>query len=256
MPPTPPSLVRFAAKVASVIAGSSTSSPTSDHVPALMYAEPGARNGIARDRRGGVVRADRDDGRRAEAGLGGDVGRERAEPRAGLDELGQEPRRDVEPFEQVARPRAGAGVEALRRRRVRPLADARPREPVVEEVGDHQQRLGGVERRVVVGRHRGELEDGVDRHELDPGALVQLAGRDALERRAERRRAPVVAVVHRVPDEAAAPVEEPEVDAPGVDPDRVDAPAVRAGGAEAVEHVAVQRRAGPSAASRGAAPAR
>jgi len=37
----------LAAKVRSSITGAATSSPTSDHVPALTYAEPGRRNGIA-----------------------------------------------------------------------------------------------------------------------------------------------------------------------------------------------------------------
>ena len=47
MPATPPSYVRLAAKVRSSITGAATSRPTSDHVPALTYAEPGRRNGIA-----------------------------------------------------------------------------------------------------------------------------------------------------------------------------------------------------------------
>ena len=61
VPSTPPSLVRFAANAASVITGSLTSSPTSDHVPALMKTEPGCRNGTRGNRRAGVVRRDRDD---------------------------------------------------------------------------------------------------------------------------------------------------------------------------------------------------
>src|SRR3954447_13737151 len=36
VPPTPPSFVRFAAKLASVISGSASSTPTSDQLPALM----------------------------------------------------------------------------------------------------------------------------------------------------------------------------------------------------------------------------
>ena len=45
MPPTPPSLVRFAANAASVMRGASISRPTSDHVPALMKTDPGCRKG-------------------------------------------------------------------------------------------------------------------------------------------------------------------------------------------------------------------
>ena len=47
VPPTPPSLVRFAANAASVMTGAFTSRPTSDHVPALMKIDPGCRNGTA-----------------------------------------------------------------------------------------------------------------------------------------------------------------------------------------------------------------
>ena len=64
-----------------------------------------------------------------------------------------------------------------------------PAEPVVDEVGDQQQRLRRRERRVALGRHRGELEDRVDRHELDAGALVELARRHPLEHAVHRRAA-------------------------------------------------------------------
>ena len=47
MPSTPASFVTFAANAASVMTGSRSSSPTSDHVPALTKAEPSSRNGTA-----------------------------------------------------------------------------------------------------------------------------------------------------------------------------------------------------------------
>ena len=67
------------------------------------------------------------------------------------------------------------GVEALGRRRVGALGDGAASEPVVHEVGDEQEGLGGLERRVALGGHGGELEQRVDGAELDAGALVELA---------------------------------------------------------------------------------
>ena len=74
----------------------------------------------------------------------------------------------------------------------------------------------------MLGRHRAELEDRVDRHQLDSGALVELAarhaGKDAVHglRGARPDSAPGS-------EETAVRVEQPEVDRPGVDGNRVDA---------------------------------
>ena len=93
---------------------------------------------------------------------------------------------------------------------------------MVEEVGDQQQGIRCSERRIVRGGHRCELEHGVDREQLDAGALVELARRHACEDVRHRRRAPRVAVVDGVLDEAARRIEQAEVDRPRVDGDRVD----------------------------------
>ena len=93
----------------------------------------------------------------------------------------------------------------------------------MHQVGDHQQRLRRLERRVVLGGHRGELVDGVDRHELDARALVKLAGRTLREHApsiASRRVA--VPIVEGVLNQSACAVEQREVDAPGVDADGVE----------------------------------
>ena len=68
-PPTPPSFVRFAAKLAVVITGCSNLEPTSDHVPALTNAELGSAERHRGDGRAGVVGRDGDDDRVAEPGV-------------------------------------------------------------------------------------------------------------------------------------------------------------------------------------------
>ena len=81
--------------------------------------------------------------------------------------------------------------------------------------GTSAMRSRGLERgRALVGQ---QLEDGVDRHRLDAGARVQLGLRARARRRARACRAVrLVAVVEGQPEQAAAAVQQPVVDAPGV----------------------------------------
>ena len=222
VPPTPPSFVRFAAKVSSVISGSRHLD--SDERP-RAGADVRRAGGAERDRRDcgcRVVRADGDDGRSADARLGGDACEERAERRPRLDELGQEPR-------GMPRRSSRSSAQAPLRASRHCVEVAFVHSPTRARRASRCSRSGIIssvsapcEHRIVLGGHCGELVERVDREDLDPGALVQLARRHPLEHRPERSGAPVVAVVDRVADEPAAPVEEPEVDGPRVDADRVD----------------------------------
>src|SRR5204863_954860 len=71
--------------------------------------------------------------------------------------------------------------------------------------------------------HGAELEDRVDRHQLDAGSVVELAGGDSRERRLHSALAACIAVVYRVAEQSPVAVAEREVDSPRVDADRVDA---------------------------------
>src|SRR5206468_3866574 len=129
---------------------------------------------------------------------------------------------DVEPLEKPDRPRTLARIEALRGRRVGELADTGARQPVVHEVRDQEQVLGDPQSWILVRCHRRELENRVDRDQLDAGPLVPLAARYAGEDAVDGARPPRVAVVARVLDQPAPAIEQPEVDRPGVDADGVD----------------------------------
>ena len=213
VPATPPSFVRFAAKVSSVISGSSTSRP--DQRP-RADAEEG-RIGLSEwhggDGRAGVVRGDGDH-LRAFSGS--------SERCGGRYDLRKQAGRDAEALQQVVGPVARTRVEALRRRRIRELARPCPAEPVVKKVGDEQEPLGIVERPIGLQRHRGQLEDRVDRHQLDAGPLVELPRRDARVHTRDGFGPPRVSVVHRAMDQLPCRVDQPEVDGPGIDGDRVE----------------------------------
>ena len=114
----------------------------------------------------------------SQARLLGDIATDASEPRARRDDLREEARRNIEALEQIDGPTAAQGVEALRRRGVRELGTAGAAEPVVHEVGHEEERLCDLERGVALRGHGAELEDGVDRHQLDAGALVQVASRN------------------------------------------------------------------------------
>ena len=240
MSSTPPSLVMFAANEASVITGSSTSRPTSDHVPTLTKTESGRRKGTAATAEpvSWVATATTSDPSRCVSSATGSL--ERAEARSGLHDLGQESRRDVEPLDEVARPAARPRVEALRRAGVRPLRAPDTAEPRVHQVRDQQDRVGDVERGVRLVRHGRELEDRVDREQLDARAVVELPRGDPLEHAVDGPGPTTVPVVDGIPQQAPGTVDEPEVDRPRVDTDRGDRSAQRGCRAQPVEHLAVE----------------
>ncbi len=66
---------------------------------------------------------------------------------------------------------------------------------------------------------RDQLEERVERQELDPGLLVDLARRYAGEGRVHRLRSAPVAVMEWACEQRPGPVEQAEVAAPGVDAD-------------------------------------
>ena len=137
------------------------------------------------------------------------------------NDLREDVRWHSESFQEVDSPRLRARVVALGRGRVRPLADRDAAEPVVEEVGHEEQGLGVFERALVRADGRVELDERVDRHELDAGPLVHLPRRHLGEEGFERAFGAAVAMVNRVPEEPPVPIEEAVVDPPGVDADRV-----------------------------------
>ena len=176
--------------------------------------------GRAHDGRRRVVRARQDDAGAGEAGRVGEGAGEAADVRPGRHDLGQQSRRDAEALEHRACPVAGAGVEGLAGRRERVLGHAGAGQEVGEQVGHHQQPVGVPQERIVRARHRQELVDGVDGHELDAGRGVDLVPGHQRERALDHAVGPRVAVVDRVREQPPALVEQAEVHAPGVDADR------------------------------------
>ena len=191
------------------------------------------------DSRTGVVRRDRYHLRAVQPCFVSDVRRERRQRRPRRDDLRKHLRGDVEPPQEIGRPVAGRRVVALGRRRVRELGGLAAAEPEVEQIGDQEQRRRCLERRVFVGGHRRQLEDRVDRKQLDAGALVQLARRDPPEHARGRRGPASIAVMQRGLNELVGGVEQTEVDRPRVDGDRVDH-VVASGSRQPVENVAMQ----------------
>jgi hypothetical protein len=133
-----------------------------------------------------------------------------------LHHLRQQPRGHLEPLEHIERPGPRTRVEALRRGRVGELRRERTAEPVVHQIRDQEQRLGGLECRVGLRGHGPQLEDRVDRHQLDARALVEIPRGHLRKHAFHRAGTTVVAVVDRILQEAAVPVQQAEVDGPRI----------------------------------------
>ncbi len=170
----------------------------------------------------GVVCRPGDDGGLSEPCLIGGLRRDAAQLRAGRNDLREDVGRDVQTLEQIAGPAPFDRVVALGGRGVRQLGRPAAAQPVVEQVRHEQDPVGGCECRTLLRGQRGEFEDRVDRQELDPRAVVELACGNTFERRRERLGTSRVAIVNGILEQAIVGVDQPEVDAPRVDGDRVD----------------------------------
>ena len=202
-PSTPPSLVKLAARLASVTTGWSSSTPTSPHVPQETYAASGSVIGTPTTAEAvsweptvttGVPSCCTDDGAR-------------------VDQLGQLGRVEADQAEQLGVPLARVHVEQPGGRGVRALADGPAGERPGDQVGDQQQllRLG----QPALGR---QLVDRVERQELQPGAAVELVGTDAGVHRLDPGCRPPVAVAPRQVEQLAT-AQQPVVDRPRVHAD-------------------------------------
>lgn len=90
---------------------------------------------------------------------------------------------------------------------------------VVEEVGDEEEGVGGVEDFAVLLAHGEELEEGVDLHELNAGGVEDFFAGDFGKGAFHRAACAGVAVHGGVGEDFAAGGEESEIDAPGIDTD-------------------------------------
>ena len=155
-----------------------------------------------------------------------DGGRELSDDGAGLYDAGQQALGDAETSEHLAVPVAGEDVEHLGGGGDGVFGLHLAGQQIVEQVGGEEQLVGALKQLGAVFRDRDELEEGVDLHELDAGALVDLVTGNGFEGLLHHAVGAVVAVVDRVFEHTAVLVEQSEIDAPGVDADAVEAAVV------------------------------
>ncbi len=74
----------------------------------------------------------------------------------------------------------------------------------MEEIRNHQQRLGEVQLRVGATHHRGQLEQRIDLHRLDTGRCEQFPFVNAFEDMLGNAVRPRIAIVIRIAEESSA----------------------------------------------------
>ena len=135
---------------------------------------------------------------------------------------------DAQPFEQRDGPpppappliRGGeAWVVALGSGGIAELTHLAPGEPVVEQIGHGQEGLCHVEGWRAADDHRQQLVEAIELHELNAGLLEYLRTRHAVEGHIEQAIGSAVAVVIRIRDQRAVPVEQAEIHPPRVKAD-------------------------------------
>ncbi len=187
-----------------------------------------------------VVGADGDDG---EPGWQAVVGRhlvvDGTEGEARFPHRRQEAGWDPRRVRQFGRPAAGADVEQLGGGGVGDLGDAFAGQPVAQQVRDEQERPGVVE--LGAAGPRPQLDEGVDRHELDAGDVVDPFGRDVVEQFGQDVLGPGVPVVEGGAQQGPLCVQQAVVHRPGVDADAGQRrPAELGGGGEAAQRPLVE----------------
>ena len=128
----------------------------------------------------------------------------------------EQPRRDVDGVEQLGRPISGRQVEQPAAAGAGQLGGDLAGQVVGKQLRQHHDVPRPGQGGAVVGS---ELEDRVDRHQLQAGDLVEPTLSDPLDDVAVAGSA-LVAVRHRGLDELAAGIEQAVVGRPGVDADR------------------------------------
>jgi hypothetical protein len=149
------------------------------------------------------------------------------QPRTGRDDLSKDVSGKAHLLQKREGPTAGTRVAQLGGGGVGVLAGFLARKPVADEIGDHQQRLRRPEKGGIF--HRQKLVEGIYRHELDTRCPVYFFFVHPLDGPLFHTIGTRVAVVVRVRDQAAVPVQEGEVHPPGVHTQALDAPGVAGG---------------------------
>ena len=185
MPPTPPSLVRFAARV-DVADHRARASRGRSATRSRSSGRRSSGRRAARRRRRTPCRASPAPPRGRRAGPSSAATSARTGPRTvpGATTRRQDPGRDAEALEERARPVAGDRVQALARARDRVLGDGAAGQEVVEEVrpssaGGRPGRSSGSPARTI----DEQLVERVDGHELDARRGVDLVARARPRRR-------------------------------------------------------------------------
>ena len=236
MPSTPPSLVKSAARAASVSTGWSSSRPTSDQVPEEMYAAGSSPSGAATT--GRVVRPDRHDRHvGAQPELGGHVGQQRPDDVARGAQRRQDRGGHADQVGELGGPGPRADVVQPGRGGVGALGPHLAGEPVAQQVRQQQRRVAAFSSSGVPAA--AELVDRVERQLLDAGAGVQLGRVDLLQHPRGDAVGARVTVGVRLAEQLLPRVEQPVVHGPGVDPDAVHRTTGR-GRPQPRQHLAVQ----------------
>jgi len=168
------------------------------------------------------VRGDGDDRNLADAALARDLGKQRPAHGAGRLDVREDVPGEAEAGDQLLVPVPRVGVDELARRGDRVLGPDLAGQEVGKQVGHHQELVRDFELRVVLEPHREQLEERVELQKREPRQPEDLLLREDFKRLFHRAVGAPVPVVDGDAREAAALVDQAEVDAPGVDADRVD----------------------------------
>ena len=148
---------------------------------------------------------------------------QRADHRTGFNQGLQQTGRQPNLLQHARRPRSRSRIDELRRRRHGVLGGQHSRQPVVQQVGNGDQRACGINQVRCLPARRVQLIERVDRQELDAGDGIDPVAAHALEHRFHRAAGAPVAIVVRVLEQVAALADERVVDAPAVDADAIEA---------------------------------
>ncbi len=153
---------------------------------------------------------------------GRNVALETADDRARIDDGSQQPRRKIQTVEEAGRPGARVRVHHLRSRGVGVLGDEVAGEPVIQQVGDSGQSVGGIDHRGSRAAGGEKLVERVERQKLDSGDGIELVTRNALKNGVHDSIGAGVPIMIRRFEQRAAFIEQRIVDAPSVDAETIE----------------------------------
>ena len=140
--------------------------------------------------------------------------------RAGRDNRRQNIVGDADRLHNLAVPILLMRIIQLQGRRFRKFAGLGTRQPIIEQIGNRQQSFGLFQQWTALADKGRQLKKSIERHELNAGALKNVAARHTLKRPFHDAICARIAVMNRIRQQFTGAIQQSVIDPPAIESNR------------------------------------